>query len=233
MPPDDPDRPKPAAPNGHANGATSGDEALDDAHDALPEPDAELEPSPDPRDAPPPPAVAELAAACVRFVAAKYKVPLDFEPDTLSLVDQYARDARAELAVKPEALDVIQASIGAYLGETMRRAFGATWFCEGDHDGWRLDFTYVYLTFNPIGMAREALTQGAAEGWHAHLETDEGERELLESKLAVLGEIDEEEYYMPSTRFDVVEIAVDTLRAKMEQSGLGHVTFDPDDYEKK
>ena len=62
--------------------------------------------------------------------------------------------------MKPETLDLLQASIGAYLGETMRRAFGATWFCDGDYDGWRLDFTFVYLTFNPIGMAREALTLG-------------------------------------------------------------------------
>jgi hypothetical protein len=203
------------------NGAT-----LDDA----PEPESELEPSPDPRDAPPPPAVAELAAACVRFVATKYKVPLDFEPETLSLLDQYVRDGRDELASKPEAVDLLQGTIGAYLGETMRRAFGATWFCDGDHDGWRLDFTYVYLTFNPIGMAREALMLGTADGWHAHLEADAGEREILEQRLATLGEIDEDEYYAPTTRFDVVEIAVDTLRAKMQADGNGDVTFGPDDY---
>ena len=198
-----------------------------------PDPGADLEPSPDPRDAPPPPAVAELAAACVRFVAAKYKVPLDFEPETLSLLDQYARDGRAELAEKPEALDLLQGSIGAYLGETMRRAFGATWFCDGDHGGWRLDFTYVYLTFNPIGMAREALTLSPADGWHGHLETDPCEREMLEHRLASLGEIDEDEYYAPTTRFDVVEIAVDTLRAKMIDDGNGDVTFGPDDYRGK
>src|ERR1700722_3333173 len=211
-------------PNAHTTGAT---------HDDAPEPEADLEPSPDPRDAPPPVAVAELAAACVRFVAAKYKVPLDFEPETLSLVDQYVRDGREELAAKPETLDLLQASIGAYLVETMRRAFGATWFCDGDHDGWRLDFTYVYLTFNPIGMAREALMLGTADGWHAHLEADAGEREVLEQGLASLGEIEEEEYYAPTTRFDVIEIAVDTLRAKMQDDGNADVTFGPDDYRGK
>ncbi len=212
-------------PKEQTNGAV-----LDDAE--LEAPDAEPEPSPDPRDAPPPPAVAELAAACVRFVAAKYKVPLDFEPETLSLLDQYVRDGREELAAKPETLDLLQASIGAYLGETMRRAFGAAWFCDGDHDGWRLDFTYVYLTFNPIGMAREALTGATADGWHGHLETDPGEREILEQRLASLGEIEEEEYFAPTTRFDVVEIAVDALRAKMQADGNGDVTFGPEDYRK-
>jgi hypothetical protein len=212
-------------PKEKANGAVHEDDG--------PAADADLEPSPDPRDAPPPLEVAELAAACVRFVATKYKVPLDFEPETLSVVDQYVRDGRAELSAKPEALDLLQASIGAYFGETLRRAFGATWFCDGDHDGWRLDFTYVYLTLNPIGMAREALILGTADGWHAHLEPDPGEREILEQRLASLGEIEEDEFYAPTTRFDVVEIAVDALRAKMQADGNGDVTFGPDDYRGK
>jgi len=203
----------------------------DDENDIdAPDPAADLELAPDPRDAPAPPAVAELAAACARFVASKYKVPLDFEPETLPLIDQYVRDARTELLAKPEAIDLIQASIGAYLGEVMRRAFGATWFCDGDHDGWRLDFTFVFLTFNPIGMAREALSLEAQDGWHGFLETDPGEREFLETRLKLVGDVDEEEFYAPSTRFDVVEIAVDTLRAKMENDGNGDVTFGPDDY---
>ena len=176
-------------PKEKANGAVHEDDG--------PAADADLELSPDPRDAPPPPAVAELAAACVRFVATKYKVPLDFEPETLSVVDQYVRDGRAELSAKPETLDLLQASIGAYFGETLRRAFGATWFCDGDHDGWRLDFTYVYLTLNPIGMAREALILGTADGWHAHLETDPGEREILEQRLASLGEMGIQEADLP------------------------------------
>jgi hypothetical protein len=216
---DDPKDPAAAALEG---AAAEDDEALEVSDD--------LELSPDPRDAPPPPAVAELAAACARFVATKYKVPLDFEPETLSLIDQYVRDAREDIAAKPEAIELLQASIGAYVGEVLRRSFGATWFCDGDYDGWRLDFTFVYLTFNPIGMAREALAIETQEGWHAHLETDPSETAFLEARLATLGQIDEEEYYAPTTRFDVVEVAVDTLRAKMESEGNGRVTFGPEDY---
>jgi len=213
------------------NGAAHDDHESELDDDVLePERDTDHDIEPDPREAPPPEAVAELAAACVRFVAAKYKVPLDFGPDTLSLVDQYVRDARAEIAVKPDTVAIVQASIGAYLGEVMRRAFGGTWFCDGDHDGWRLDFTFVFLTFNPLGMAREALSMEEAEGWHAHLETDPAEREMLQERLAILGETEVDEYYAPSTRFDVVEIAVDTLRARMEQQGNADVTFGPEDY---
>ena len=61
-------------------------------------------------------------------------------------------------------------------------------------------------------MVREALLLRGAEGWHAHFELDPGERELIEARLAALPEVSEDEYYAPSTRFDVVNIVVEALR---------------------
>lgn len=209
-----------AAGNGvHLNGVQ--EEAVDDTPEEV---------------APMPAAVAELVAACVRFVASKYGVPLDFGPDTLSLVDQYVRDARTELEGKPEGdrqghLVLLQASIGAYLGEVIRRAHRGLWHCPAEHDGWRVRMTRVYLEMNPIGMAREALTLEVQEGWHAHLETDPAEREALAERLAALGDVEDEEYYAPTTRFDVVEIAVEALAARARASGMGDVRFSDDDYE--
>jgi hypothetical protein len=181
---------------------------------------------------PMPAAVAELAASCVRFAAAKYGVPLDFTPDTLSIVDQYIRDARADVLANPQSLDLLEATIGAYVGEVIRRAHHGLWHCEGEYDGWRIYMTRVYLAFNPIGMAREALLLESADGWHAHLETEVAEREVLERRLQSLGEVEDDEYYAPSTRFDVVEIAVDALAAEMRSQGLGDVRFTADDYGK-
>src|SRR5579859_6683670 len=68
---------------------------------------------------PPPSNVAELAAACVRFVATRYAAALDFAPETLSFVDHWLREARADVAERPEAADVVQAAAGAYLGEVI------------------------------------------------------------------------------------------------------------------
>ena len=164
---------------------------------------------------------------------AKYGVPLDGTSDTLSILDQYVRDARADLEVQPAGLPLLQASIGAYLGEVIRRAFDATWFASGDHDAWRLDFHDVYLTFNPLGMAREALTLGEAEGWHAHLEMDDAEKDDILARLARLPEVSDDEYYAPSTRFDVVELAVEALQARAHAEGLGDVRFTAADYRKK
>src|SRR5205823_589640 len=122
----------------------------------------------------PPANVLELAASCVRFVGQKYSVALDFTSDTLPVVDQYVRDAQKEIAERPQALAVLAGTVGAYLGEVMRREFGAFWFADGDYAGWRLYFTHVYLACNPLGMVLEALAPDEAEGWHAHFEIDPG-----------------------------------------------------------
>jgi hypothetical protein len=178
----------------------------------------------------PPPNVAELSAACIRFVATRYGIHLDFMPDTLSVLDQWVRDARDELRDRPEAVDLVESSAGAYLGEVVRRAFGGYWTTEGDHRGWRLALATVFCAFNPIGMVREALMLAEAEGWHAHFELDPGEKDVIAARLEALPEVSEDEFYAPSTRFDVVNLVVDALRERMRASGLGDVRFTADDY---
>jgi hypothetical protein len=209
--------------------------ALDDDED-LASPETDPADDPDAADpalagqADPPPEVAELAAACVRFVATRYGIHLDFTPETLSLVDQWVRDARGELNARPELVELVQGAAGAYLGEVVRRAFGALWRTDGPHPDWRLLMTRVYCAFNPLGMAREALLLGEADGWHAHFELDPGEREDIEARLAALPAVSEDEYYAPSTRFDVVQLVVETLRENMRATGLADTRFDDADY---
>jgi hypothetical protein len=174
--------------------------------------------------------VSDLAEACVRFVAAKYGLTLDFQPDTLSLLDQWLRDSRAEASGRPETAQLVQTTAGAYLGEVLRREFGATWNVQGDYPDWRLYLAPVYCAFNPIGMAREAILLEPQEGWHAHFELDPAEAQAIEGRLAALPHVEEDEYYAPSTRYDVVCIVVDALREGMRSRGMGDVTFGPEDY---
>jgi hypothetical protein len=230
MSPDEPKPPRPPAerrPTDDVGGPAAADEQEDPLFEAEP-----------PEDLVPAPAnVMELCAACVRYVASRYKTPLDFTSDTLSLLDAYVRDSRVGLKERPESLRLLETTVGAYLGEVIRRAFGGAWFAVGDADGWRVDLSRVYLTFNPIGMAREALLLDAQEGWHAHLEMDPGEREIVEARLASLdahtGGVHEDEYYAPTTRYDVVALAVDALRAHMIEQGVGDVRFTAEDYRKR
>jgi hypothetical protein len=227
-PPNDPTR-DPARDTDDVAGAAR---AADDGEATEPEPLDEPDPRADPdATSEPPAAVSELAAACVRYVASRYKAALDYTPDTMSLLDQWLRDARPEARGRPEAAELVQSSAGAYLGEVVRRQFGARWVAEGDTAGWRLCLSTVYCAFNPIGVAREALILEPAEGWHAHLELDPGERDAIEARLEALPAADDEEFYAPSTRFDVLWIVVEALRADMQSRGLEDVRFTPDDYD--
>ena len=215
----------PSGANGHThlNGSASHVHDEDDpVEDPIEETPEEL--------SPPPVAVAELAAAAIRFVASKYKVALDGSSDTLSLIDQYVREAREAYKQRPESIELVAPAVGAYLGEVMRHEFGGEWFSDGNHEAWRLYFHHVYLAFNPIGMAREAITVTEEPGWHAHFVLDPAERETIDERLAVMPEIDEDEYYLPTTRFDVLTVVVETLRARAEAAGTGDVTFSREDY---
>jgi hypothetical protein len=206
--------------NGKANGF--GDDGSADAHEE--EPVAEELP-------PAPQQIAELSHACLRFVAAKYGTAPDGTPDTLSLLDQYVRDARADVAAKPETVDLLQCAVGAYLGEVMRQTFGGAWKCEGDPSTWRLCMSCVYLSFNPIGMAREALLGEESEGWGAHLSLDDEDKEVVAERLRNLGSVDENEYFLPTSRFDVIEVAVEAIRLAMRTRGLADVRFAVEDYD--
>jgi hypothetical protein len=64
-----------------------------------------------------PPAVAELAEACVRFVRAAVGVSLDFRPETLPLLDHYLATRRDELLAarssNPEAMNLVARTAAA------------------------------------------------------------------------------------------------------------------------
>jgi hypothetical protein len=62
---------------------------------------------------------------------------------------------------------------------------------------------------------------------------DNAEKGDILARLARLPEVSDDEYYSPSTRFDVVEIAVEALRARAHADGTGSVRFTAEDYRRK
>ncbi len=174
--------------------------------------------------------ILELCAACDRFVQSKYGVPLDFTGDTLPLIDQYVRDARAEVAVKPAAFDLVAQAIGGYLGEVMRRTFGGEWFVDGEPRQYRLYFTRVKLSTNPLGLAREALRDGEEDEYPATFVVDPKYRDFVEAQLKEAPPVSADEFYLPSTRFDTCQVIVDLLIAKMDADGAERRRLTRDDY---
>ena len=63
-----------------------------------------------------------------------------------------------------------------------------------------------------------------------YLRIEDEDCEAIEARLAELPAT-EEEFFLLSTRLEVLEIAVDAIKARMMSSGLGEVSFTDADYE--
>lgn len=178
-----------------------------------------------------PQTVLDLATACRASVLATVGVELDFEPETLPILDHYAKNHR-ELAagekVRPgkrktkstasgkaesdELLGLVAPMCGAYFGEVLRHRFDAMrWHAPDEHGLWRLEAESVFLFFNPIGTAVEVIEEEDAPGWGAHLRVRPTDREAVRSALELFGDVRDTDYYSFTVRFEVFEQVMETL----------------------
>ena len=183
----------------------------------------------------PPPIVQELADSCVRFVERATGVKLDFQSDTLSLLDHYVKEAAAEARERPEALDLVARAVAAYLGEVVRRRWDHVWWYAPGDDvaGFEVRFGTMFLSVSPYLLACAALgiAVESEDGSTPGFVIDEDELEEIGAYLAAMPPVSEEEFVLPTTRFDVIEAVVDQLRGRAERRGHADVTFDDRDYE--
>ena len=164
-----------------------------------------------------PETIRTLAEGCVRFVKQALGIELDGTPETLPILDHYLELAREDDARgRDEVLGLVATSAGAYLGEVIRRGQPmARWHVgdAADASTWRLELEHVFLAFNPVGMAREAITQETEEGWNAHLEVLQQDRAVLEQSLERVGAVEDEDYWRLAVRWEVVDQAIAVLEA--------------------
>ncbi len=175
--------------------------------------------------------VLELAAACVRFVLGMVKIEPDFSSETLSLVDHYVTEAAGTVKDRPEALALTAHAVGAYLGEVVRRSHACWWrIDDADPGAWRLEFRDVYLSFYPVQVAYASLTRTEDDSSFSGFELPDKDRDALLERLDQLPEVREDEYWAPSTKLEVLDIAVDALLAQRAQDPLGGGRLGPEDY---
>jgi hypothetical protein len=217
-----------------------------------------------------PPEVRDLADACVRFVERAIGVKLDYEPETLSILDHYLREARVASPEQPAARVLVAHAAGAYFGEVVRRRHASWWRITGDDPtAWRIELEAVYLSFSPVQLIVDALFRDEAladavstEGLggaapHRHdapqeeidsveapplaavatlaagerLELDEDDAVAVAERLADLPPVTDDEFYAPSMRLEVLDIAVEAVRQRRLAEGDGDAILGPDDYE--
>jgi hypothetical protein len=190
---------------------------------------------------PPPERVAELAEACVRFVERAIGVKLDYQAETLSLLDHYIEEGRKAAREKPETAALVAHAAGAYFGEVVRRRHASWWRAEGiDPAMYRLELESAYLSFSPVQLMADALLrvdrteEEAAEEEDAseRLELEEEDREAVAQRLAELPPVSDREFYAPSTRLEVIDIAIEAIRARrMGDGDQAEDALRPEDYD--
>ncbi len=127
---------------------------------------------------------------------------------------------------------------GAYFGEVVRRRHASWWRTEGDDPAfYRIELEAAYLSFSPVQLMADALLRSEEEGSEEEdvserLELEDEDRDAVAQRLAELPPVSERDFYAPSTRLEVIDIAVEAIRAR--RMGAGDQADDalrPEDYD--
>src|SRR5580704_8545697 len=111
---------------------------------------------------PVPARIREYADQAVAYVHRALGVTLEYDSDTLPLLDHYLRTVPSDQAA---TLELVVSTSGAYFGEVVRRRLGGRWEARpGEHGGeeWRVVLP-TGLNFSPVGFVASAIAQADLE----------------------------------------------------------------------
>ncbi len=180
----------------------------------------------------PPDPIPEYASACLEYVRRALGFELDFTAETLPVLDHYVSTVRATLGERPEIPALVARAAGAYFGEVVRTVIPGFWRVPSPnvHD-WQLCSRVAFLWVNPVGIAYDAI-HGSNEhdGPRSMLRCSPEDRPFLERRLETLPPVPEEQYFLFTTRLEVLEVANEALHARLEEQGYGETELSEDDY---
>ncbi len=170
---------------------------------------------------PVPTRVREYADQAVAYVRRALGVTLEFDSDTLPLLDHYLRSVPADQAA---TLKLVVSTSGAYFGEVVRRRLGGRWDVTGEEADWRLVLP-TGLNFSPFGFVASAIAQADLEDLDSEIDAPPRMRPYVQQTLARMGEVSVEDYYSLCGRLDTLEHVHEVLVAVAAQM-MGNVDDD-------
>ena len=81
--------------------------------------------------------IREDAQLVIEVLSEKEDIQLDYSAASISWLDDYIDEHRAELDTRDKA--ILQEKFGAFLGESIRRNYGGEWV-RGEEDRWMIAF---------------------------------------------------------------------------------------------
>jgi hypothetical protein len=183
-------------------------------------------------DTPTPDEIVELVESCIRFVKDALGLELDFTPETLPVLDHYLLAARESIKERSELRELLWRCAGAYFGELVRRRYNGFWHLpSADVHTWRIHQRQVLLSFNPVGVVAEAIAGSEdSDGPNGALRLARPDQEEIAQRLAAMPPLPEDEFYLLSTRLEVLDAVIEHLRVRMDQNDQADIEFDPEDY---
>lgn len=169
-------------------------------------------------DDPVPPRVREYAEQAVTYVRRALGVTLEYDSNTLPLLDHYLRNVpQDQLAT----VQLVVATSGAYFGEVVRRHLGGRWEASGEEEDWRLVLP-TGLNFSPAGFVASAIAQADLDDLDSEIDAPLRMRPYVQQTLARMGEVSVEDYYSLCGRLDTLEHVHEVLVAVAAQM-MGNV----------
>ena len=171
---------------------------------------------------PVPPRVREYAEQAVAYVRRALGVTLEYDSDTLPLLDHYLRNVPGDQLA---TVQLVVATSGAYFGEVVRRHLGGRWEAtSGEEEDWRLVLP-TGLNFSPAGFVASAIAQADIDDVDSELDAPPRMRPYVQQTLARMGEVSVEDYYSLCGRLDTLEHVHEVLVAVAAQM-MGNVDDD-------
>src|ERR1700761_9549748 len=173
-------------------------------------------------DEPVPARVREYAEQAVAYVKRALGVTLEYDSNTLPLLDHYLRTVGE---ADPAAIKLVIATAGAYFGEVVRRNLGGRWELQPaaedkpagvDDADWRVVLP-TGLNFSPGGFVASALAQAGVEEFDSELDAPARMRPYVQQTLSRMGEVSVEDYYSLCGRLDTLEHVHEVLVAVAAQ----------------
>lgn len=167
--------------------------------------------------------VLEYADQAVEYVRRALGVKLEYDSDTLPLLDHYLRTVPEDQLA---TLQLVILTSGAYFGEVVRRRLGGRWETHGEEAQWRVVLP-TGLNFSPLGFVASAIRRAEADDIDAAIDAPLRMRPYLQQALQRMGDVSEEDYYSLCGRLDTLEHLHEVLVAVAAQM-MGNADEDPD-----
>src|SRR5262245_287539 len=176
-------------------------------------------------DAPVPARVREYAGQVVDYVRRALGVSLEYDSDTLPLLDHYLRTVPED---EQATLQLGVATASGFFGHVVRRRLGGRWEATGEEEDWRVVLP-TGLNFSPAGFVASAIARADLADMDSELDAPPRMRPYVQQTLARMGEVSVEDYYSLCGRLDTLEHVHEVLVAVAAQMMGSAADDDGDD----